>query len=173
MIRCRDCGHENIDGEEFCQRCEQPLAEPRESLPASSVERSILGDTIRRLVPREPLLVAPETPVGEVLRRMVARRGGCAVVVAGHKVVGIFTERDALVKLNVRAAELADKPVGDFMTRSVETLDLDDGIAFALHKMDVGGYRHVPILQEGRVAGIISVRHVLDYLAGALREASR
>ena len=167
MILCPDCGHENLDGEELCARCEQPLVPTAASPSASSPERDILQDPIRRLVPREPFLVAPETPVGEVLRRMVARRVGCAVVVAEHKVVGIFTERDALLKLNVRAGELAGRPVSAFMTRSVETLDLDDGIAFALHKMDVGGYRHVPILHRGRMAGVISVRDILDYLTAA------
>jgi CBS domain-containing protein len=167
MIRCPDCGYENIDGEDFCQQCEQPLTSAAAPRPATRLEQRIARDTIRRLAPREPLLVAPETPVGEVLRRMVARRGGCAVVVAAHEVVGIFTERDALRRLNVRAAELAGRPVADFMTRPVETLDHDDRIAFAIHKMDVGGYRHIPILDEGRVAGIISVRHVLDYIAAA------
>jgi len=167
MIRCPDCGYENIEGEEFCQECEQPLSPAAGPRASSGLEQRIARDTIRRLVPREPLLVAPETPVGEVLRRMAARRGGCAIVVAGHQVVGIFTERDALRKLNVRAAELAGRPVAEFMTRSVETLELGDRIAFAIHKMDVGGYRHVPILREGRIAGIISVRDVLKYVTAA------
>ncbi len=166
MTRCPDCGYENIEGEDFCEECAQPLTSAAGSRPATRLEQRIARDTIRRLAPREPLLVAPETPVGEVLRRMAARRGGCAVVVAAHDVVGIFTERDVLRRLNVRAAELAGRPVADFMTHPVETLDLDDRIAFAIHKMDVGGYRHVPILHEGRIAGIISVRHVLDYVAG-------
>jgi len=83
-------------------------------------------------------------------------------------VAGIFTERDALVKLNVRAAELRGRPVSEFMTRSVETLELSDRIAFALQKMDVGGYRHIPILHQGRVTGIVSVRRILDYITAAL-----
>ncbi len=54
------------------------------------------------------------------------------------------------------------------MTRSVETLELDDRIAFALHKMDVGGYRHIPVLRDGRVTGIISVRDILNYITARL-----
>jgi CBS domain-containing protein len=165
---CPDCGHENIDGEEWCAKCEQPLVQTAGPRPASEVERRILRDTIRRLVPREPVVVAPETPVGEVLNRLVDRQIGCAVVVSDRQVVGIFTERDALVKLNVEAARLRDRPVSEFMTRPVETLELDDRIAFALHKMDVGGYRHIPILDEGRVMGIISVRRILNYITAAL-----
>lgn len=165
---CPDCGHQNIDGEELCAACEQPLVEAAGPRCASEVERRILRDTIRRLAPREPVIVAPDTPVGEVLERLIDRQIGCAVVVSGRKVAGIFTERDALLKLNVRAAELSSRPVSEFMTASVETLELDDRIAFALHKMDVGGYRHIPILQDGRVMGIISVRRILNYITGAL-----
>jgi CBS domain-containing protein len=165
---CPDCGYENIDGEEWCAQCEQPLVEAAGTPCTSEVERRILRDTIRRLAPREPVIVAPETPVGEVLKRLVDRQIGCAVVVSGRKVAGIFTERDVLLKLNVRAAELSSRPVSEFMTSSVETLELDDRIAFALHKMDVGGYRHIPILQDGRVMGIISVRRILNHITGAL-----
>jgi len=168
MTICPDCGYDNIEGEERCEKCEQPLVETVGPRPASEVERRILHDTIHRLAPREPVVVTPETPVGEVLKLLIDRHIGCAVVVAERKVAGIFTERDALVKLNVRAAELRGRPVSEFMTRSVETLDLGDRIAFALHKMDVGGYRHIPILHQGRVMGIISVRRILNYITGAL-----
>ncbi len=168
MTVCPDCGYENIEGEEFCAVCEQPLVEVAGPQCSTEVERRLLLHPIRRLNPREPVLVAPNTPVGEVLRKLVDQHIGCAVVVSDHKVVGIFTERDVLLKLNVRAAELRDHPVSEFMTAKVETLELDDRIAFALHKMDVGGYRHIPILRDGRVIGIISVRRILNYIAGAL-----
>jgi CBS domain-containing protein len=168
MLVCPDCGYENIDGDEWCAKCEQPLVEMPGPRPSSEVERRILHDSIRRLVPREPLVVSPETPAGEVLRRLVERNIGCAVVVSDRQVVGIFTERDALVKLNVESAALRDRPVSEFMTRSVETLELDDRIAFALQKMDVGGYRHIPIMHQGRVMGIVSVRRILNYITAAL-----
>ena len=54
------------------------------------------------------------------------------------------------------------------MTSPVETLELDDRVAFALHKMDLGGYRHLPVLSEGRVTGIISVRDILNHITKAL-----
>ena len=168
MTICPDCGFDNIDGEEWCEKCEQPLVETAGPRPASEVERRILRDTIHRLAPREPVLVPPDMPVGQVLKLLVERQIGCAVVVAERKVAGIFTERDALVKLNVRAAELRGRPVSEFMTRSVETLELGDRIAFALQKMDVGGYRHIPILHQGSVMGIISVRRILNYITAAL-----
>ena len=54
------------------------------------------------------------------------------------------------------------------MTESPETLEADDKIAFALHKMDVGGYRHIPILSDGEISGIISVRDILGHLTREL-----
>lgn len=168
MAICPDCGHNNIDGADVCEKCEAALCSLSERRPVSPAERSIVEDPIERLVPREPLVVSPDTPVGQTLQRMVSRGVGCAVVVANHEVVGIFTEKDLLFELNVDFLELADRPVSEFMTRSVETLDLDDPIAYALHKMDLGGYRHIPILAECRIAGIISVRDILNHITAAI-----
>jgi CBS domain-containing protein len=127
-----------------------------------------MKDAVADLVPREPLVVSPATPVGEVLQRLVDRNMGCAVVVKHHEVVGIFTDRDALLRLNVEAAALADRPVSEFMSAPVEMLESDDRVAFALHKMDLGGYRHLPILSEGRVTGVLSVRDILDHITAAV-----
>jgi CBS domain-containing protein len=168
MSLCPNCGHNNIDGADLCEKCESSLSALSKPRPGSRVERSIVKDRIEQLVPREPLLVAPETPVGEVLQRLVGRAGGCAVVVRDHDVVGIFTDRDALVRLNAEVSELAGRPVSEFMTSPVETLELDDRVAFALHKMDLGGYRHLPVLSDGRVTGIISVRDILNHITKAL-----
>jgi CBS domain-containing protein len=170
MAICPDCGHENLDGTDVCEQCQNPLSSLSNPRPASKAERNAMRDRVQQLVPREPLVVLPDTPVGEVLRRMVDRAVGSAVVVANHEVVGIFTERDVLVQLGAEATALSDRPVADFMTRSVETLDLQDRIAFALHKMDLGGYRHIPILTKGRVTGIISVRDILNYITATLNK---
>jgi CBS domain-containing protein len=118
--------------------------------------------------PRKPVVVSPETPVGEVLQTLVDQDVGCAVVVRDHQIVGIFTDRDVLFRLNIQTAELTARPVSEFMTSPVETLELDDRIAFALQKMDVGGYRHLPILEEDRVTGVLSVRDILDYVTASL-----
>jgi predicted transcriptional regulator len=116
------------------------------------------------LNPRKPYVVTPRTPVGEVLREMVQRKLGCVLVVHCEQVVGIFSERDALMKLNTEAAELADHPIEDYMTPHPETLELDDKIAWALHKMDLGGFRHVPITDQKAPVGVISIRDILRYV---------
>ncbi len=157
-----------MEGADTCEKCQQSLSALSKPRPTSAIERAVMKDRIKKLVPREPLLVAPDTAVGSVLRQLVDRSLGCAVVVENHLPVGVFTERDALVRLNVDAAKLADRPVSEFMTSPVESLELSDTVAFALHKMDFGGYRHMPVVHEGRVTSYISVRDILNHITAVL-----
>ena len=168
MATCPDCGHENIDGADECEKCHQSLSSLTKPRPMTAVERSVMKDRIESLVPREPLLVGPDTPLHRVLEQLVARSVGCAIVVANHEVAGIFTERDVLDQVNDDVQKLGNHPISEFMTSPVETVGLDDRVAFALHKMDLGGYRHLPVVSEGRITGYISVRDILTHLTAAL-----
>src|SRR5258708_1040040 len=107
MILCPYCGSENIDGADECAECLQPMDDTHLAPPRNEVESSLLGDHIDVLSPKKPITVASTTPVGEVLRLMVEKRIGCVVVVDGEEPLGIFSERDALRKLNAQAADLA------------------------------------------------------------------
>ncbi|RMF97237.1 MAG: CBS domain-containing protein [Planctomycetota bacterium] len=169
MVICPDCGHDNIDGADACEQCGQSLLDVAARRPESDLERSILEDRIGRLAVRKLIEVRPETPVADVLSILAEAGEGCAVISdEEHQILGIFTERDALMKIGERIDELADRPIASFMTENVGTLNIDDPIVFLLHRMDVGGYRHVPILVEGKPAGIVSVRDVLRYLRAHL-----
>lgn len=163
---CPFCGAENIEGSDLCDQCQHSLTDMSIPYPATAVEKGLLKDRIEVLQPRPPLAISPETPIGEVLQRMVAERVGCAAIVDGQsRLIGLFTERDALLRLNVDAARLASKPVSSVMTKNPATLRARDKIAFALHRMNVGGFRHVPILDDDeKLVGIISVRGILRYL---------
>ena len=171
MIECPYCGVENIDGADHCDECQQPLDYLSKPRPATAIERSLAKDRVSLLRPKSPLTVAPEQPVGDVLRLMDEHHVGCVIVVRGEQVLGIFSERDALDRLNVEFAALAGRPVSQFMTPSPETVDVEARIAFAVHKMDVGGYRHMPVVSQGRISGVISVRDVLRYVTEKLRTA--
>jgi len=75
------------------------------------------------------------------------------------------SERDLLCKVAMEVGPSDGRPVGDFMTPCPETVVADDTLAFALHKMDSGGYRHLPVLDDDeRVVGVISVRDMLTHL---------
>jgi len=164
MIICPYCQAENIEGADHCGDCSQPLTEMSIRVPATSVEADLLRDRVERLWPKTPSTVPPDMLVGDVLKKMVDETIGCVMVVDGGQLVGIFSERDALMKLNVDAAKFLDRPISQFMTANPATLETSDKIAFALHKMNVGGYRHLPILFDGKLAGVISIRDILQYL---------
>ncbi|MCA9245990.1 MAG: CBS domain-containing protein [Planctomycetales bacterium] len=144
-------------------------ADPGGRTPANPLEEAILQDDISALSPRPHPWVAPDTPISQVLEKLTESNVGCVLVMDGEELLGVFTERDALMKLNVDYAELKDHPVSEYMTPKPRTLGENDKIAFALHRMDVGGYRHLPILRDGKPTGIISIRDILKYMAQRLQ----
>jgi CBS domain-containing protein len=170
---CPYCEAENIEGADECQACGEALTDLSRRIPSSSVEADLLRDRIERLWPKTPATVAPDTPVADVLTKMVGASIGCVMIVDGGKLVGIFSERDALMKLNTDAQKFAKRPISQFMTPGPVTLETNDKIAYALHKMNVGGYRHIPILFEGQLAGVISIRDILRYLTDRIAAAAR
>jgi len=169
MIYCPNCRSENIDGEDECSQCGQPLGDTYLPPPTSDVERVLLRDRISALAPKSPITVAATTTVGEVLRLMAEHRIGCIVVVDGERPIGIFSERDALRKINTAASSMALRSVSEFMTPNPQTLVADAKIAYAVQRMDLGGYRHLPIVgQGGELVGIISARDILRHLTEGL-----
>lgn len=164
-ILCPYCEAENIEGTDECEVCGAALTELSRHIPTSSVEADLLRDRIERLWPKSPASVPSDATVGEVLKLMVDREIGCVMIVDNGRLVGIFSERDALMKINTEAPRLKNKPISQYMTPAPVTLEAEDKIAYALHKMNVGGYRHMPILFHGKLAGVISIRDILRYLA--------
>lgn len=165
MTTCPFCGADNIEGSDLCDQCQHSLTDVGLPHPASAVEKGLLNDRVDALRPRKPSTVLPSAPIGEVLKKMVDEAIGCVLVVdEQHRLVGIFSERDAMLRVNDQAARMADKPVSSVMTPNPTTLRLRDKIAFALQRMNVGGYRHLPILDEGKLVGVVSIRDILAYL---------
>jgi CBS domain-containing protein len=137
--------------------------------PASYVERALLRDRISDLDPKVPVVVPPTMPLQDVIRLMVQRNIGCVLVVDQERLQGVFSERDVLTRIGIRAHELANHPISEFATPDPYKLDTNAKIAYAVRMMDLGGYRHVPILDgEGRPSGIISVRDILRYLTDCM-----
>lgn len=169
LLPCPFCDNEVIEGADSCDACGQPLTESHLPVPATTVERALLTDRVKLFQGRQPLMVAPTTPVREVLRLLADNKVGCVVVAEENKLVGIFTERDVLLKLGEKAGELGGRPVSEFMTGKVESLPSTAKIAFAVHRMDMGGFRHVPVVNDkGETVGIFSVRDILSYLTKKL-----
>ncbi|MBM3214652.1 CBS domain-containing protein [Candidatus Poribacteria bacterium] len=137
----------------------------RRRLEGCSVDAETLELPISRLRVREPVCVPHSTKVRDAVRLLQEKRAGCLMVTDAGKLVGIFTDRDAMKRLSPLGKAGGDRPLSDLMTRNPAALHLEDSILFAMNRMHVGGYRHIPLVDaDGTPVGIISVRAVIDYL---------
>jgi CBS domain-containing protein len=108
---------------------------------------------------RDLLTVSADDRLGEAAKRMVARGVGAVVVLAEGRLTGILTERDVLKAVASGYSE--DARVRDWMTRHPETIEAADSTGHAAALMIHGGFRHLPVLEEGKVAGIVSIRDLM------------
>jgi CBS domain-containing protein len=108
---------------------------------------------------RGPVIAAHVTDsVAEVVKLLADRRIGCVPVVADdQKVVGIFSERDVIYGLSTRGPSILDLPVGEVMTSPAETIEKDMPILAALSLMTRRRIRHLPVVEDGRMIGFISI----------------
>jgi len=131
------------------------------------VGRQILETHISEVKRAPAVTVPPDAPVSKAIELMRKKKISAVVVVERKKarrVVGIFTERD-LVNRSLPVRGWAAAPVSRFMSPSPETLRPQDSVAYALNKMSVGRFRHVPLVDgEGRSAGMISIRDIADFI---------
>src|SRR5207244_2824892 len=121
---------------------------------------AILTEAISSLNPAKAVTVRPSATVLDAVHLMNQKKCGCVCVTEGEKLVGIFTERDVIRKIVEQGLDTKKTTVEKVMTRSPETLTARDKIAFALNKMHVGGFRHVPLVEHGKLTGIISIKDI-------------
>lgn len=119
---------------------------------------------IKRLKVLKPVVMSPEQTIAEVLDVMKRKRFGCVVVAEKEKLVGILTERDILLKVaGISGAE--KKKVREIMTPDPQVFEPDDSIAFVLNAMHVGGYRHIPVVDEkGAPLAVISIKDIVGFV---------
>jgi CBS domain-containing protein len=160
---CPVCGHFNLTGTEVCDNCGADLAGSGVPQPATSFHGRLLGEHLDDLGAPPPVTVSPDTPVASAIERMQAGEVDCVLVVADDRLVGIFTDRDAVLKAAGRP--LDGLRISDCMTRDPVVLRHDDPIAIAIHKMAVGGFRHIPIVEDGRPTGVVTARDIFHHLA--------
>jgi len=166
-VICPACGTENIQGDDLCVNCGTELMGADKPQPSSSFEERLVNEPLSALVEVEMLSLGPEASVAEAVRLMQERNVGSLVVEQDGRVIGIFTEVDALMKLTDSGS--ADQPVGQLMTTDPVVLRANDSVAVAIHKMAIGGFRHIPLVDEGRATGIVTARdlfrHILSVIA--------
>jgi len=114
------------------------------------------------LAGQKPLTVSGAAFVPEAARLMRDRNVGALMVMDGMRLAGVFTERDALFRVLAAGRDPATTPVSAVMTKSPQTVHPDKPFVEALRMMLEGGFRNVPIVENGEVLGMVSVRDALD-----------
>lgn len=164
-MRCHACGYQNPEDADFCDSCDAQLGAQSGTADFDrELAEAISADPLSVLEPVPAVAVAPTTTVGEAVRLLADRNIGCVLVASKDKLLGIFSERDALMRVGSDYHNVIRRPVSEFMTPDPQTLSPTDSIAFALNRMDVNDFRHIPIEEDGAVVGIISVRDCLAYV---------
>jgi CBS domain-containing protein len=161
---CPACGHQNEPGSDACTNCMLSLSHLGASSAHDRLEENLSSEPVSSLKPREPVVVSVQANLGTAIRAMIDRGVGAVLVVEDGTLAGILTERDFLTKV-AGSPDHAAMNVREFMTRDPECVGPTDTLAFALGKMDAGGYRHLPVVQNGQPVGVVSVRDILRHVA--------
>jgi CBS domain-containing protein len=121
------------------------------------------------LMATEVLAVSPDTTIADAARRMVERETGAAVVLDDGALVGVISERDLMRAIPAGCAP--ETPVRERMTRHVTTASSRTSVPEAMAIMIEGRFRHLPVVEEGRVLGIVSMRDLMSWVSLRLRLA--
>ena len=116
--------------------------------------RSIIED-------QKPVTANAEITVKAAARLMKEHGIGALLVIRESKLAGIFTERDALFRVIAEGRDPAKTRVAEVMTANPRTISPDRPFGHALHLMYEGGFRHVPVVDDGRPVGVVSSRDAL------------
>jgi len=124
-----------------------------------------LIDTCVGDVPTQPPVgISKNTTILEAAHIMKQKKAGCLLVLEKNELIGILTERDILMKVLSQKKDVKKTKAGSVMTPNPETLTEDISVAIAFNKMSVGGFRHLPVMKEGRPIGVLSILDLLGYI---------
>jgi CBS domain-containing protein len=127
---------------------------------------------------REVVSVEPNATLTSVVALLAERRIGAALVLGvDRRIVGIVSERDIVRALAERGERALDEPVGQVMTRKVVTCTSAETIAAIMERMTAGKFRHVPVVEDDQLIGIVSIGdvvkhrlHEIEHESAALRD---
>jgi CBS domain-containing protein len=123
----------------------------------------MLGLPIKSILePRRLVVAAPQTNVAEAAKLMKKGKVGAVLVVEQGRLVGIFTERDAVFRVMARGLDPSSTALREVMTPDPITVAPDETFGYALLVMHEKGFRHAPVVEDGRPVGVVSARHALD-----------
>jgi CBS domain-containing protein len=165
-MRCPVCGFENLLGSDVCDNCGSDLAGHDVPQSPTTFRGQLLGEHLDALGIAAPETIDIDGTVDQAIRRMHEKEIDCVLVTAAGRLVGIFTDRDAVVK--VAGQSVGTRAIATLMTRDPVVLRHDETIAVAINKMAVGGFRHIPIVDNGRPTGVVTARDVFRHLVESI-----
>ena len=123
----------------------------------------MFSQPVKHVMERKRLLTAPpDITVSTAAKQMAKRKVGAVLVVEEEKLVGIFTERDAVFRVIAQDLDCRTARLAEVMTPSPKTVGPDKSFGYALLVMHENGFRHLPVIEDGKLVGIVSARNALD-----------
>jgi CBS domain-containing protein len=123
----------------------------------------MLSQPVRSIIGQHGFVTAlPTTTVQTAAELMARRRVGAVVVVEDDHLLGIFSERDAVFRVVARGLEPTKTALAEVMTPAPVTIEPDRSFGHAMAVMHEHGFRHLPVVENGRPIGIVSSRNALD-----------
>lgn len=118
---------------------------------------------VRSVMQRRKFLKAPpQTLVSKAAKLMATKNVGAVMVVDDERLVGIFTERDIVVRVVAPGLDARTTRLADVMTARPQTIEPDQPFGYALFVMHEKGFRHLPVVEDGKPIGIVSSRSAMD-----------
>jgi CBS domain-containing protein len=113
---------------------------------------------------RETITIEPGATLADAAKLLAEKHIGAALILgADHRLIGIISERDIVHALAARGADALDEPVSGTMTRKVETCNESEMIGNIMERMTTGKFRHVPVVDQGKIVGIVSIGDVVKH----------
>ncbi len=123
-------------------------------------------DKIRHLRPHAVPMLGRKATVADAIQAMQKTRRSCILICHGKELAGILTERDVLLKTSDGKPETLRQTLDTVMTPNPKSISMNDSVFSAIQIMTEKGFRHLAVIgEDGEVAGTISMRNVLIYLA--------
>jgi CBS domain-containing protein len=110
--------------------------------------------------------VEPDARLSAAIKTLAERKIGAVLVMSQGRVEGILSERDIVRVLGERGAAALDEPVGAVMTRKVVSCKQADTVAAIMEMMTSGKFRHLPVVEDDRVVGLISIGDIVKWRVG-------
>lgn len=129
-----------------------------------NLAKSLKIESVSRLDPSDPHHLSPAQTVAEAVALLRRQQVGCLLVCENHRLVGIFTERDLTQRILAKGKPLT-LSLSECMTPNPTTVDPKEPIAAAIQKMEAGGYRNLPVVDEsGKPLGVLSVKQIVHFI---------